>query len=342
MIKLTHEQIVEKIKEKTGLSDEEIEARIKQKLDQLAGLVSKDGAAHIVANELNVNAFEAISGKVKLDKLLPGMRNVETVGKVIAVYDIREFSTDRGSGKVGSFMIADDTAKTRITCWHTMTEKMQDVKEGDVVKVTNGYVKENNGRAEIHLNDKSQIQRNPEGEKVEVSEAAMQSSAMPEAQRKKIAELNENDSNAEILGTIVQIFDPRFFEICPQCGKRARQREEKFVCQQHDEVEPDYSYVMNAVIDDGSETIRGVFFRQQAEKLTGKQREEFLKYRENPDAFDQVKIDLLGKMIKLGGRITKNAMFDRIEIVANKVEMDPNPKEETERLNQELGNKTTA
>jgi len=338
MIKLTYEQLVEKIKEKTGLSEDEIEQKVKQKLEQLAGLVSKDGAAHIVANELQVNAFEETSGPLKLNKLLPGMRSVEALGKVMAIYEVREFSTDRGSGKVGSFMIADDTGRTRVTCWHAATDKMSPLKEGDAVKVTGGYVKENRGQAEIHLNDKSEIEINPAGVTVAVSDNVMQA---PEAQRKKINDLNENDQNAEILGTIVQVFEPRFFEICPECGKRARQREDKFICEKHDAVTPDYSYVMNAVIDDGSETIRGVFFRDQADQLTGKPREEMLQYREFTDKFDQVKIDLLGKMIKMNGRVTKNAMFDRLEMVARKVVMDPDPKEEIEKLNKEMGNEQT-
>jgi hypothetical protein len=340
MIKLSYEQIVEKIKEKKGISQEEIDQRVQQKLEQLAGLVSKDGAAHIVANELGINAFEDVTGKIKLNKLLPGMRNVEVLGKVRAIYEVREFSTAKGSGKVGSFLIADDTGMTRITCWHGQTDKIAEIKEDDIVKISNGYVRDNNGRTEVHLNDKSEITINPPGETVTVAENLTQ--VQTEAQRKKISDLSETDSNVEILGTIVQVFEPRFFEICPDCGKRAKQREDQFVCVQHNIVTPDYSYVMNAIIDDGSETIRAVFFRDQAEQLIGKPREEVLQYREFTEKFDQVKIDLLGQMIKLTGRTTKNAMFDRLEIVARNVKMNPNPDEEIERLSKQAGDGTAA
>ncbi|MBW2971478.1 hypothetical protein KY359_00435 [Candidatus Woesearchaeota archaeon] len=340
MIKLTYEQIVEKIKDKTGRSEEEINKKVKEKLDQLAGLVSKDGAAHIVANELGVNAFEDFTGKIKLNKLLPGMRSVEVTGKVMDVYDIREFSTPKSSGKVGSFLIADETGMTRVTCWHAQTDKMAGLKKDDVVKVSNAYVRENNGRTELHLNDKSELDINPPGTKVEVAERPQQ--ALPEAVRKKISELNENDSNVEVLGTIVQAFPPRFFEVCPHCSKRARQREDKFVCDTHDAVTPDYSYVMNAVIDDGSETIRCVFFRDQAQELTRKTRDEMLDIRKNPDKFDKINIDLLGQITKIAGRVTKNSMFDRTELVARKVDMNPNPEEELERLRKEAKDGTAA
>ncbi|MBW2965207.1 hypothetical protein KY363_07155, partial [Candidatus Woesearchaeota archaeon] len=204
----------------------------------------------------------------------------------------------------------------------------------DIVKIKSAYARENNSRVELHLNDKSEIEINPPGEKVEVAERA--SIAQADAPRKKISELNENDNNVEILGTVLQAFDPRFFEVCPQCGKRAKQREDRFVCDQHDEVTPDYSYVMNAVIDDGTETIRAVFFRQQAEQLIGKPKEEIIQYREFKEKFDEVKIDLMGKMIKLTGRVTKNSMFDRLEIVARNVDMNPDPAAEKERLTKEL------
>lgn len=340
MIKLTYDQIVEKIKEKTDVSEEEINKRVEEKMEQLAGLISKDGAAHIVANELKVNVFEAVAGgKVTLNKLMPGMRNIEAVGKVKAVYDIREFSTDRGSGKVGSFLIADEEGICRVTCWHAQTDNMSNLKEGDIVRVKDGYVRENNGRNEIHLNDKSNIEINPEGVELNVPEGMQQTQTA--SVRKKISELSENDNNVELLGTIVQAFDPRFFEICPQCGKRAKPREDKFVCQTHDIVTPDYSYVMNVVIDDGSETIRVVLFRDQLEQLIGKTRDEVLKYKGEPDEFNAVKRDLLGQLIKLTGRASKNTVFDRIEFVARNVDAKPNAEKELERMKQQMNQTTT-
>lgn len=334
MIKLTCEQIIAKIKEKKGFSEEEVNAKIKEKLDQLAGLVSRDGAAHIVSNELGVNAFEDFSGPMKINKLLPGMRNVTILAKVLAVYDVREFSNERGAGKVGSFAIADETGRTRASCWHAATEKMTGIKTGDVVRIKNTFCRENKGQTELSVNDASEIEVNPAGETVDVP--ASFSEARSDSPRKKISELTEKDLNVELLGTVVQAFEPKFFEICPQCGKRARARENIFVCDQHDTISPDYSYVMNAVIDDGSETIRAVFFREQFEQLVNKPREEVLKYREFAEKFNELKLELLGQMVKLQGRVTKNSMFDRLEFVARTVITNPDPREELERLKKEV------
>src|SRR3989344_5553581 len=98
MLKIPYEEIVLKINEKTKMTTAEVEERIDKKLKQLSGLISKEGAAHIVANELGVKIFEPLSGKLQIKNILTGMRDVETVGKVLQVYEMREFSGENKSG----------------------------------------------------------------------------------------------------------------------------------------------------------------------------------------------------------------------------------------------------
>ena len=50
MIDIPSAQVIEAILEKTDLSREDVEGKIKEKLTQLSGLISEDGAAHIVAH----------------------------------------------------------------------------------------------------------------------------------------------------------------------------------------------------------------------------------------------------------------------------------------------------
>ena len=121
--------------------------------------------------------------------------------------------------------------------------------------------------------------------------------------------------------------------VCPKCGKRARPTSDLFQCTEHGNVMPAYAYLLNVVVDDGTETIRCVFFRQQADRLIGKPSDEILRMRTNMQTFDSVKNDLLGKIVKLAGKVNKNAMFNRIEFVAQNVDANPDPKEELRRLN---------
>jgi len=331
MIQIPFDDIVQKIIEKTGITREELDQKIKTKLDQLSGLISKEGAAHIIANELGVKLVEKTEGRLQIKNILIGLRNVETAGKVISVFEVREFQSGERSGKVGSFIIGDETDTIRIVCWGSMTDKLAELSPGAIVGVKSGYVKDNQGRKEVHLNDRSEIVLNPEG--VEIKEVA--SPQQPEKTRKKIGELTESISNIEVLGTIVQVFDPRFFEVCPSCNKRTRMQETSFVCPAHGQIEPDYSYVINAVLDDGTGTMRAAFFRHQMEQLTGMTKEQLMNFKDTIDAFEEIKTRLLGNQIIVSGNVKKNDMFERLELMANEVNTSPNPEEEIKRAQEE-------
>ena len=326
MIKIPYEDIISKIKEGSGVDEKEIETKVEEKLKQLSGLISKEGAAHIVANELGVKLFQQVSGKLQIKNILAGMRDVETVGKVVQVYDVREFVSGERQGKVGSMVVGDESGTIRVVFWGDQTDIVKEIKPGDVFKVSGGYVKDNRGQKEIHVNDRSNCLINPEGETIDIE-------IKPEVSgRKQISELSESDNGIDILGTVVQVFEPRFYEVCPDCGKRARSSGEGFMCATHNQVVPAFAYVLNAVVDDGSETIRVAFFRQQVEQLTKKSNEEILQIKEDLGKFEEVRNNLQGTIIKVNGRVNKNEMFDRIEFIAQNVDPEPDPGKEAERL----------
>ncbi|NTV23720.1 MAG: hypothetical protein HGA85_05090 [Nanoarchaeota archaeon] len=325
MIRVPIETIISKIKDQTGMSDKDIEKKIKDKLDLLSGLISKEGAAHIIANELGVKVFDETS-KVEIKNLLPGMRSVEISASVIRIFETRTFERQGTQGKVANFMVSDPTGSCRVVAWNEMADAVQKLKLGDKIKLENAFAKDNNGRTELHMGDRSTLTVTEHGTGVapEASSAA----------RKKISELKEGDDNVEVMGTIVQTFDPRFFEVCPSCGKRMRQSDGNFVCEVHGQVATDYSYVVNLVLDDGTETIRVVLWKNQAMRLFKLTHEELLGRR--TAGFEDVKNDLLGKIIKFVGRTSKNQMFDRLEFVAHLVISDPKPEDEVKRLDTEI------
>jgi replication factor A1 len=329
MINIPLPQIKERISQKTGLSLDEINQKIKSKLRQLPGLISEEGAAHIVANELGVKLFD-IGEKLQIKNILAGMRNVDVVGKVLQKYELREFNKENTSGKVANLLIGDETGVVRVVLWHKQAELINQLTEGDVVKIRGGYVRENNNRKEVHLSEMSKLIINPPDVTVEVKPYAP-----PVSTRKQIAEIKEDDANVEILATIVQVFDMNFFEVCPQCSKRVRLRDEGFMCQTHGKVVPEYNYVLNLYLDDGSDNIRVVFWRQQAEELLGMAKDQVMSFKDDPSKFEPLKTELLGNIIKVSGRANKNQNFDRIELIASKVDKNPNPDEEIKKLKEE-------
>lgn len=322
MIRIPYADIVAKIKEKTGLSEADIQAKVDAKCAQLAGLVSKDGAAHIIANELGVKLVEH-GGRQKIKDVFAGMRSVELVGKITQIYEAKEFSRSDGSqSSVGSFVLGDETGTLRVVCWGDQTQQLKDLQTGMIVLVSNAMSKDNQrGYKELHLNDQSRLIKNPPGELV--GEVKLQE----RAPRKTIKELSEADLNVELLGTITGSFNPKFFEVCPMCNKSAKNG----TCASHGQVAPNYSCVFNVTLDDGTENIRLVFFRNQMERLLNKTTDEILAYRLAPESFEPIHSDLLGRMIRVVGKANKNMFFDRLEFVAQLV-FPANAEEEIARL----------
>ena len=327
MIRIPVEQIIRKIKEKTSYSEEAINDMISKKIKQLSGLITREGAARIVANELGVKLIEKISGKLKIKNILSGMRDVEVVGIVKQNFGVRDFSSSGRSGKVASLIIADETGSIRVVLWNDIADKVSSLKNGDVVKLVGGYVRENQGVKEVHLNSRSKIIINPPGEKVESIDL--------EYPRKRISELSESDRDVELRATIVQAFEPRFYEVCPVCGKKLVLSEGGFVCETHGHVEPKEAYVINLMVDDGSGTIRLVCFREQVLKVLNKNEEELLIIKDNPEKFDELRRELLGTEIIVQGRVSLNKMFGRLEFIAQNIKI-PDYEKEIEKVKKEL------
>jgi len=330
MISIPYEKLLERMQEASGQSKDEIDKKIQAKLEELSGLISKEGAAHIVANEMGVN-FEVPKKDITINNLAPGMRNLELIGKVRAVYEIREFNTATRSGKVANFLLTDTTGTTRIVLWNEMAEKLADIKEGDVIKLKDGYTRENNGRVEVHLGDNAQIYINPEGVTVDVDVSGSNGQQSADAPVKKIGELNGNDANVAVIATVVQVFDPRFFPVCPECNKKVQGEPGSYNCMTHGKVDvPAYNYVMNLYIDDGSDNIRCVLWREQINELLGIPQADIISMKDEPALFEAHKTDLLGMIVKVRGRVNDNQQFGRLELVGYEVIKNVNPEGEAE------------
>ncbi len=315
MLRITYDEIVKRIKEEKGLSDSEINARIEAKLKQLSGLISREGSAHIIANELGLKLYPDINKKrYKVKEMVEGLRVNELVGKVVRKYEVREFKTASREGKVASFFVADETGSIRIVLWDTKhIDLFERFSEGDVIKLVGGNVRGNQGFKEIHLSGRSELFVNPDGEKVDV---VVQ---MPKLDfnSKNIKDLNAGNF-AKILGTVVQVFEPRFYDACTECNRKVVPEGDKYRCEQHGHVPVKLVPIVNMLLDDGTDNIRVVLFRDLASKVFGLA--DVTDLRDNPIGFEGKKKELLGKSMFVSGRVNKNDMFDRFELMAQDLE----------------------
>ncbi len=314
------EDIVKRINEEKGIDIEEIERRVKQKLDKLSGLISKEGAAYIVANELGVDLISSMKKNgIKIAQVMPGMRNITIVGSVVKDYGIKTFQKEGRDGRVSSFLVGDESGVIRVVVWDTeLINKMEAHKfsEGCTLRVSDGFIKENNGYLEMHLGNRSLLEVNPSG--VEVKAIPYGEMQKPSYQRKAIRDLHESEA-ARLVGTVVQVFDIRFYEGCPVCGRKLENG-----CREHGNVSSAMVPILNFYLDDGTGNIPIVVFRDLVSKTLNVAPDVIAQFHTNPQNFTSVKQDFLGKQLMLGGKVQKNILFDRLELIANTVE-EANP-----------------
>jgi ssDNA-binding replication factor A large subunit len=314
MLNLSYEQITKKILEAINISEAELEDKINNKIKALDNLISKEGAAYVIANEFNIKLFETIAKELKIKDLLPGMNSVTLLAKVLTIYPLVEYKKENRQGKVQSILIGDETGTTRAVFWdENQIKSLESVKEGDIIKIRNSYCRQNRNYKELHLGSNSNFTINPQGETISEVKIKIDSEI------KKIQNLNENDY-ARVQGTIVQLFEPRFYEACPECNKRARLEGEDFHCDVHGKVKSKLLPVANVFLDDGTSNIRVVFFRDQVASLFNKSDSEVLELKDNPNKFEELKKDLLGKQISVEGRAIKNNFSGNLEFISNNLE----------------------
>jgi ssDNA-binding replication factor A large subunit len=295
MMNLSYDEIIGRICSEKRVGKDEVEIKIKEKITKFADLITKEGAAHIVANEMGVKLVKDFEKKdIKISKLIPGYNHVDVKGKVVTLYGVREFNKNGREGKVANFLMGDETGVVRAVLWDTNhIKEIEDekLKENSVLILKNCYVKENNGFTEVHLGNQGEIEFIDE-------EITVNTVVKSNTVRKKINELKENDT-AEILGHVVQIFEPRSYTACSECNKKVIDQ-----CADHGEAEVKEVPIVNIYLDDGTENIRLVAFRENAEKIL-----------ENTTNFEEA----LGKFLVVQGRVVKNEMFERTEMIANSV-----------------------
>ncbi len=300
MVQENYERVLKRIAKSSGLEEEEIERRVEAKRAKLSGLISKEGAAQVIAAELGIS-FD--NEKLKIEELLPGMRKVNVVGKIINVISVRAFTTKKGeAGKVANLFLADDTSNIKVVLWDTnhieLIEK-GDIGEDKVVEITNASMRDN----ELHLGSFSEFKLSNE-----VFDNIKTERIVKE---KNISDFKVND-NINVRAFIVQAFEPRFFNVCPECKKKVILEGESFICGEHNKVIPEKRALINIVLDDGTETIRSVLFHEALPSLG-------ITELENSERLLNQKEDLIGKEMVFSGNVRINKFFNNPEFIVNEV-----------------------
>jgi len=332
---LSLEEILTELEDKTNLSREQLQEKIKQKHQELLGLVSLEGAGHLVARDLEVNLLVIERKPVKIEKLSDGLNSVRVRGRIVQVTPVREFNRkDKTKGKVCNLMIFDGSGEIRIPLWDKQVDVVENgnLSEGDMIEISEGVVKKNiYGGLEIRLPKYSQIK------KIENDKSILEMEVKSPKNNfsKKIEIKDVEEGFYEIHGNFVQLFNTKsILQLCPTCRSSLEKNEDGYFCKEHGKVEPDNTMIISGIVDDGTSSMRTVFFREQAQKFSGVEPSVLLSMTQD-EASSMIKENVLGKEIVLSGKIRKNKLFDNLELVVNDVR-ELNVDEESKKLITEI------
>lgn len=211
---LDPEKIIELIVKQSGLTREEVEERIKRKKEALGSLATEEGAALLVAVELDVEVREpeeeAKPGeKTLIRDLREGMTNVPLLeGRVMEILRVKRFERRDGTvGRMASLRIADPTGETRLVLWEEQSEAVEKGKihKGDILRVLRGFTRKGlYGDLELHVGRLGKIIVNP-------PDARPEDFPEPATQPIPLTELEVGMPDVTVEGTVIDSSQPRTF-----------------------------------------------------------------------------------------------------------------------------------
>lgn len=277
---------------------------------------------------------------IRIQDLNRESKAANLVGRVYNFSKIIEFKKRGGSpGKVVNVYLSDGTGVARLVLWDRQTAAVEEgnIKIGDLVQIVNGNVRESMFDSELDIvpGTYTSINLIENGNDHGVP-------STEELQRKFLASyvsrIDIKDAIPgifEIKGTVVDVPRGRnIFYSCPICGSKMNADGNAMVCPDHGEAGGQPVIVLNAVLDDGTGSIRAVFFRNAAEEVLEADASKFASMSEE-ERHSLIKEKLLGKDILVTGKVKKNELFDRTEIVVSDIKY-LNVLEESKKLVEEL------
>ena len=94
------------------------------------------------------------------------------------------------------------------------------------------------------------------------------------------------------------------------------------MCDDHGEVSPEYALVLSGILDDGTENVRAVFFREAAERMFGKPTQELRDASQSADDSSVIFEDMpsIGSEFIFTGRAKSNSFTESLEFIVNSIE----------------------
>ncbi len=156
-------EILAKLREKTGKTEEELNAIAEEKTRQFNGLLSKEAALFLLAREQGIFVEGKPLQPIPINQLQAGSGNVDVIGVVKRVFPAKEFQNKNkpGMGKKASVLLADSTGEIFVTFWYKDAEKTFSISTGTPLLLRNVSISTYNSQTQANFGYRSSLEQNP-------------------------------------------------------------------------------------------------------------------------------------------------------------------------------------
>lgn len=191
--------------QKEELSEDKVQALIEEKKSGFQGLLSDEGAALLVAQDLTVEIEQDERlEELQVTDLISNLNDVTIIGRVLSVWPLREFTKRDGNiGKYVRLVLADKTGKIFCIFWDSKAEKIskEETLQGKMLKIAHGYTREGISKdVELHIGDRGDHIISPN-----VSEENYPKFDERELKFSDISEIKSERKNINVLAKVIKI-----------------------------------------------------------------------------------------------------------------------------------------
>ena len=131
---------------------------------------------------------------MQVKELKPRQGNVNIELEVIEVGEVREFQKFGNVGRVATAIAKDDTGQIKVSLWN---EDVDRVKEGDRIRITNGWVSEFQGENQLSAGRLGKLEIVGKGELKETEEVEKVGAEVEEETKKRKKKPSEDEVSEE-------------------------------------------------------------------------------------------------------------------------------------------------
>jgi len=161
----------------SGISEAELEKQVQNKESEFGGFMSKQGILFIIAKEngiyiqspeISEQLYEEFEEEIdydefsiQLSEIKDEMRNIVLLGKILQIFETRDFTRKDGTGgKVSSFLFGDNSETVKVVLWGDKADfsKNEYFRVNELIRIIGAYCKKGkDNNLEVHLGKRGKI-----------------------------------------------------------------------------------------------------------------------------------------------------------------------------------------